>query len=46
VVHLLDRAGLGNAAAQLLLHRKCAELDGLMKTCQTIGRDQKEDHIR
>lgn len=30
-VHQLDRAGLGNASAQLLLNRKCAELDGLIK---------------
>ena len=45
-VHQLNRAGLGNAAAQLLLHRKCAELEALMERCRTIGCDQKEDHIK
>jgi hypothetical protein len=45
-VLLLDRAGLGNATAQLLLNRKCAELEALMKRCRTIGSDPKEDHIR
>lgn len=45
-VLLLDRAGLGNASAQLLLNRKCAELDGLLKQCRSIGSDLKEVHIR
>jgi hypothetical protein len=29
-----------------LLHRKCVELESLMKSCRTIGSDQKEGHIR
>jgi hypothetical protein len=45
-VQLLERAGLGNATAQLLLNRKCVELESLMKRCRNIGSDQKEDHIK
>jgi hypothetical protein len=45
-VHLLDRAGLGNATAQLLLDRKCAELEGLLKRCRTTGSDRTEGHIK
>jgi hypothetical protein len=45
-VHQLDRAGLGNATAQVLLNRKCAELEGLLKRCRSIGSDRKEDHIK
>ncbi len=45
-VHQLDRAGLGNASAQLLLNRKCGELESLMQRCRNIGSDPKEGHIK
>ncbi len=46
VVRQLHRAGLDNATAQLLLWRKTAELESLMKRCRTIGSDQKGDRIK
>ena len=45
-VHHLDRAGRGNATAQLLLNRKCAELEGLIEKCPSIGSGRKVDHIK
>jgi hypothetical protein len=45
-IRQLHRAGLDNATAQLLLWRKCAELETLMDRCRSTGNDRKVDHIR
>jgi len=46
VVRQLHRVGLDNATAQLLLWRKTAELESVLKRCRSTGSNQKADHIR
>jgi hypothetical protein len=40
-LHQLRNVGLDNATTQLLLSRKCAELEGLMKCQSTTGQNLK-----